>query len=59
MIDTQTTFNLTTKQLNFLRLYSAQHKTSIGDTLRQLIDQLQHDERMKEINHYGSREKIR
>lgn len=58
MIDTQTTFNLTSKQLNFLRFYSAQHKTSIGDTLRQLIDQLQRDERMKEIDHYGSRKKL-
>ncbi len=58
MIDTQTTFNLTSKQLNFLRLYSAQHKTSIGDTLRQLIDQLQYDERMKEIKHYGSRKSL-
>ena len=58
MIDTQTGFKLTTKQLNFLRLYSTQHKTSISDVLRQLVDQLQYEERIKEINQSGSRTKL-
>ena len=58
MIDTQTTFNLTSKQLNFLRLYSTKHKTSIGGILRQLIDQLQREERIAEINQYGGRKEF-
>lgn len=49
MLDTNTSFPLTTKQKNFLQYYAAIHKMSIAEVIRSMIDNLAHEERMAEI----------
>lgn len=49
MIDNHTSFYLTTKQLDFLRYYSAKHKISMGEIMRRMIERLKNEERKNEI----------